>query len=127
MEDQEENKYGDFEEIEDENKKPSQETNQQEQYVPSRVRMPREGQFIGIVLERLGGKRMSIKTTDNKVRNCRVPGRFSRKFWLRPGNIVMIEPWPDDDEKGDVVYQYRPNEISQLKRRGLLNNLENEF
>ena len=127
MEDQEENKYGDFEEIEDENKKPSQETNQQEQYVPSRVRLPRQGQFIGIVLERLGGKRMSIKTTDKKTRNCRVPGRFRRKFWLREGNFVIIEPWPDDNEKGDIIYQYRPNEIIQLKKKGFVKDLGNEF
>ena len=119
-----EKEFGDFEEIKTEEEV---EKEQEQQNVPSRVRLPRQGQFIGIVLERLGGKRMSIKTTDNKVRNCRVPGRFSRKFWLRPGNIVIVQPWPDDDEKGDIVYQYRPPEISQLKRKGFLNNLEREF
>ena len=70
---------------------------------------------------------MSIKTTDNKVRNCRVPGRFSRKFWLRQGNFVIIEPWPDDDDKGDVVFQYNPSEANQLRKRGMVNNLVNEF
>lgn len=121
----EENAFGDFEEIKTEEE--IQKEGEQEQQAPTRVRMPRQGQLIGMVIERLGGKRMSIKATDKKVRNCRVPGRFSRKFWLRPGNIVMIEPWPDDDDKGDVVYQYRPPEISMLKRKGFLNNLEREF
>ncbi|MBU0761067.1 MAG: translation initiation factor IF-1A [Nanoarchaeota archaeon] len=116
--------YGDFEEIkEEESKTPAQ----PEQQFPSRVKLPKKGQLIGIVLQRLGGKRMSIKTTDNKVRNCRVPGRFSRRFWLRPGHFVIIEPWPDDDNKGDVVFHYKPNAISQLKRQGLLQNLEGEF
>ncbi len=118
----EEPEFGDFAEI-----KENESAVETEQPAPSRVRLPRQGQLIGIVLERLGGKRMSIKSTDKKTRNCRVPGRFSRKFWLRPGNFVMIEPWPDDDEKGDIVYQYRPNEISQLKRKGFLNNLIGEF
>jgi translation initiation factor 1A len=118
--------YGDFEEIEDENKKPVEEE-QFQNNSPSRVKLPRQGQFVGVVIERLGGKRMSVKSTDKKIRNCRVPGRFSRKFWLRPGNYVIIEPWPDDDDKGDVVYQYRPNEISQLKRKGFLDNLGSEF
>lgn len=119
--------YGDFAEIIEEKKeeKPQQQENQY-QY-PTRARLPREKQFIGIVLERLGGKRMSIKTTDKKIRNCRVPGKFKRKFWLRPGNIVIIQPWPDDDEKGDVVYQYQQNEITQLRKRGLIANLDNEF
>lgn len=118
--------YGDFQEVVEEGKKPEQGEHAQQQ-IPVRTRLPRQGQLIGIVLQRLGGKRMSIKTTDNKIRNCRVPGKFRRKFWLREGNIVMIMPWPDDDEKGDVVYQYRPGELIQLKKRGLLNNLERRF
>jgi len=115
--------YGDFEEVKEESQK--QEAPQQE--VPTRVKMPRKGQFIGVVLQRLGGKRMSIRATDRKVRNCRVPGRFSRKFWLRPGNAVIIEPWPDDDNKGDIVYQYRSSGYYQLKKRGLIKDLEEEF
>jgi len=121
-----ESKFGDFEEIE-EGKEPENKKPQQVQQFPSRVRLPRDRQLIGIVLERLGGKRMSIKATDNKIRNCRVPGRFSRKFWLRPGYFVMIEPWPDDDSKGDIIYQYRPNEIIQLKKKGIVDNLVSGF
>ena len=121
----EEKEFGDFEEIKEEGGKQNPEEENQQIFV--RARMPRQGQFIGIFLQRLGGKRMSIKTTDGKIRNCRVPGRFSRRFWLRPGNFVMIEPWVDDDEKGDVVYQYRPPEISQLRRKGILDNLQSGF
>jgi translation initiation factor 1A len=125
MNDQEtKSEYGDFEEIEENNEKVQEQSHEN---VPSRVKLPREGQFVGVVIERLGGKRMSVKTTDKKTRNCRVPGRFSRKFWLRPGNYVIVQPWSDDDDKGDIIYQYRPNEISQLKRKGFLDNLENEF
>lgn len=130
----EENEYGDFEEVEDEAKDAKDAKDgkdkkgaPQENMAPVRARMPSGNQLIGIVIERLGGKRMSVKTTDNKIRNCRVPGRFSRKFWLRPGNLVMIEPWPDDDDKGDVVYQYRPNEMSQLRKQGILAKLEGGF
>jgi translation initiation factor 1A len=120
--------YGDFEEIKEAAKeKPKEQIQQQEPQFQTRARLPRQNQLIGIVLERLGGKRMSIKTTDKKIRNCRVPGKFKRKFWLRPGNLVLIEPWPDDDEKGDVVYQYQQSEVTQLKKRGLINNLDNEF
>jgi len=117
--------FGDFEEVkEDSGKKVEQ---PQEQRFPSRVKLPRAGQFIGIIVQRLGGKRMLVKTTDGKTRNCRVPGRFRRRFWLREGNYIVIEPWPDDDGKGDVVYQYRPNEIIQLKKKRLLENLRDEF
>src|SRR3989344_974064 len=116
------NEFGDFEEIKEETTAPEENTE-----TPVRVRTPRRGQFLGIVIERLGGNRMSVKTTDGKTRNCRVPGKYKRKFWLRTGNAVLIEPWIDDDSKGDIVYQYRPNELYQLKKRGLIVNLEKEF
>ncbi|MBS3099526.1 translation initiation factor 1A [Candidatus Pacearchaeota archaeon] len=132
MEPEQESEFGDFEKIETEdphaNPKSTQNTIlSRSEYIPSRVKLPKQRQLIGIVLERLGGKRMSIKTTDNKIRNCRVPGKFRRKFWLRPGNFVIVEPWPDDDKKGDVVYQYRPNEITQLKKKGITQSLQGEF
>ena len=120
--------FGDFQEIKDEapqKKEVRSQEHEQEKF--TRARMPRQGQIIGVVLQRLGGNRMSIKSTDNKIRNCRVPGRFSRKFWLRTGNYVIIEPWPDNDDKGDIVYQYHSSEINQLKRKYLVNNLETEF
>ena len=124
----EKSEFGDFEEIKDEKDPKSEEKQEEEQLASSfRIRSPRKGQFLGVVLQRLGGKRMSVKTTDNKIRNCRVPGKFSRKFWLRPGNAVIIEPWPDDDDKGDVVYQYSKNDCYQLKKKGLLAGLDREF
>lgn len=126
-ENENENEYGDFEEIKDETKKEAQAPSQENSQFPARARLPRGNQIVGIVIQRLGGNRMSVKTTDNKTRNCRVPGRFKRKFWLREGNFVMIEPWADDDEKGDIVYQYRPNEISQLKKKINTENLNNNF
>ncbi|MEK6855298.1 MAG: translation initiation factor eIF-1A [Nanoarchaeota archaeon] len=116
-------KFGDFEEIKDETAKPLDE---QEEFT-SRARMPRKGQLAGIVIQRLGGNRMSVQSTDKKIRNCRVPGRFSRKFWLRPGDAVIIEPWPDDDNKGDVVYQYRKNEAYQLRKQGILKDIDTKF
>ncbi len=129
------NEYGDFEEIKEEapvskekkDSKTSAVQQEEQQQFTSRARLPRPGQFIGVVIQRLGGNRMSVKTTDNKVRNCRVPGRYSRKFWLRPKDFVMIEPWPDDNDKGDIVYQYRGGEISFIKRKGFTTNLESEF
>ena len=115
--------FGDFEEIKEEKK----ETEEPQEMVPTRVRQPRQKQLMGVVVQRLGGNRMSVKTTDGKTRNCRVPGRFARKFWLRPGNAVLIEPWPDDDTKGDVVYQYNKNEMFQLKKQGFFEEMEEEF
>ncbi|MAG27163.1 translation initiation factor IF-1A [Candidatus Pacearchaeota archaeon] len=91
-----------------------------EEQVPTRIRTPRDGQIMGVVEQRLGGNRMDIKCSDGKNRNCRVPGRFKRRFWLRDGDVVLIVPWEDDDTKGDIVFQYRKNEKAQLKKKGML-------
>lgn len=115
--------FGEFEEITEENKEGDNENPE----APARVHLPRRGEFLGIVAQRLGGNRMEIKTTDGKIRNCRVPGRFKRRFWLRPGDIVLITPWPDDDSKGDIIYQYSKNAIFQLKKKGILDSLTQGF
>ena len=114
--------FGDFEEAEEIKTKENP-----DQEAPVRVKIPRNKEFIGRVMQRLGGNRMEVKSTDNKIRNCRVPGRFKRKFWLRSGDFVLITPWEHDDTKGDIVFQYNPNAVSQLRKRGFIKNLEEKF
>jgi translation initiation factor 1A len=116
--------FGDFEEIKTE---VDSSTPQTEVESPTRIRLPRKGELLGVVIQRLGGNRMEIKTNDNKTRNCRVPGRFRRKFWLRQGDVVLITPWEMDDSKGDIIFQYRKGQKFQLKKRGLLNFINEGF
>ena len=89
MQQTQESKFGDFEEIKKEEPK-SQDSQQQEEQVPARVRVPRNKELIGVIVQRLGGNRMNVKTTDGKTRNCRVPGRYRRRLWLRPKDIIML-------------------------------------
>ena len=93
----------------------------------SRVRLPREGQVIGIIEQRLGGNKMMVSCLDGKSRNCRVPGRLKRKLWLRPGNVVIIEFWELDKTRGDVIFKYRPNQEEWLKNHGYLKSEKSEF
>jgi len=115
--------FGDFEEIKEEEKKKEPIQIQ----APVRVRMPRGKELIGIILQRFGGNRMEVKSTDGKVRNCRVPGRYKRRLWLRPGNYIIIVPWEDDDSKGDVIFKYHFSAVNQLKKRGIIDSLKEEF
>ena len=94
---------------------------------PVRVKLPKQNQVLGLIEQRVGGRRMLVKCVDGKTRNCRVPGRLKRKLWLREGNAVIIEPWEFDDEKGDVVFKYNPTQFQWLKRKGYLKAVENEF
>lgn len=126
-EEHEDHEFGDFEEIldESENEEESQEETPQEGFV--RARNPKNGEIIGTIVQRYGGNRMEVLTTDGKTRNCRVPGKYKRQLWLRPKDIVLIKPWEFDKEKGDIIYKYKPNEVTQLKKKGLLNTLTTEF
>tara|TARA_B100000315_G_C14430991_1_gene520118 strand:+ start:70 stop:414 length:345 start_codon:yes stop_codon:yes gene_type:complete len=91
----------------------------------SRVMMPRGKQTIGLLDERLGASRTRVKCLDGKTRICRIPGRLKRKLWVRPGDIVLVEPWEfGGDEKGDIIFKYRPAQRDYLQRKGMLDKLK---
>ena len=92
-----------------------------------RVKLPRGNQSLGVLDQRVGGSRMKVRCFDGKTRLCRIPGRLKRRLWVREGDILLIEPWEfGGDEKGDVIYKYRPIQVKILKNKGLLKQL-NEF
>ena len=118
--------YGDFEEVVEEGQEVPSENG--EPGMPVRVKLPRPGEYIGIIVQRYGGNKMDVKCTDGKNRNCRVPGRFKRSMWLRVNNIVLVKPWPDDDSKADILFHYKSQGmLNQLRKRGFLNNLSADF
>lgn len=92
-----------------------------------RAKLPKGNEIIGILDERLGGNKMRITCLDGKTRMGRVPGRLKRKLWLRPGDVIIIEPWELDNNKGDILYKYRNNEIAWLRREGYLEQDMDEF
>lgn len=119
-----------FNKFKDKNKKnsPSQGWQQEGQTEGIiRVRLPRGKEVLGILEQRLGAARMMVKCLDGKSRNCRVPGRLKRKLWLREGDVVLVEPWEFDNDKGDVLFKYNPAAVEWLKRKGFLKEIEGEF
>ena len=94
---------------------------------PVRVKLPNEKEVIGIISQRVGGSRMIVSCMDGKSRNCRVPGRKRRGLWLREGDVIIIEPWEFDDDKGDVLFKYTPAAMERLKKMGKLDMETDEF
>lgn len=92
-----------------------------------RAKLPKEGEVIGIIEQRLGGNKMMVNCLDGRSRNCRVPGRLKRKLWLRPGDVVIVEPWELDNKKGDILFKYKINQIEWLKKQGYLKTEKEEF
>ena len=106
-------------------KKELQKMQEQLETEVSRVKLPRDKQSFGIVDQRLGASRMKVRCLDEKTRICRIPGRLKRKLWVREGDLVLVEPWEmGGDEKGDIIFKYRPSQIEWLKRKGYLKKLE---
>jgi translation initiation factor 1A len=105
-------------------KKVAQQQQQAVQQEIMRVKLPRGNQVFGILETRLGGSRMRVRCLDGKTRICRIPGRLKRRLWVREGDLLLIEPWEfGGDEKGDVIFKYKPNQVDYLKRRGHLKEL----
>ena len=90
-----------------------------------RVKLPRGNEVIGILESRLGASRCDVRCLDGRKRNCRIPGRLKRKLWVRTGDIVLVEPWEfGGDEKGDIIYKYRPTQVTWLQKNGHLDKLQ---
>ena len=93
----------------------------------SRIKLPRGRQVFGVLEERLGASRLRVRCLDGKSRICRIPGRLKRRLWVRPGDIVIVEPWEfSGDGKGDVLYKYTKSQIQFLKRKGYLKQIEEQ-
>jgi translation initiation factor 1A len=104
------------------------ENNSNQNLGPIRVKTPRGKEVIGVVEQRVGANRMIIKCLDGKQRNCRIPGGLRRKLWIRPNDVVIVEPWEfDGDTRGDVLFKYTPAAIEWLKRKGFMKEIKNEF
>tara|TARA_Y100000310_G_scaffold330362_1_gene401856 strand:- start:236 stop:565 length:330 start_codon:yes stop_codon:yes gene_type:complete len=93
----------------------------------TRVKLPRGREVLGVIEQRLGGNKVLVNCFDGKTRNCRVPGRLKRKLWLRPENVVIVEPWELNEDRGDVIFKYRPNEVNWLRKNNFLESEKNEF
>lgn len=93
--------------------------------VVTRVKLPVGNEVFGVLDQRVGGSRNKVRCFDGKTRICRIPGRLKKRLWVREGNIVIVQPWEfGGDDKGDIVYKYRPNQVDFLKKKGYLRKLE---
>lgn len=93
----------------------------------TRAKLPRNGEIIGIIEQRLGGNKMMVDCSDGKKRNCRVPGRLKRALWLREGDVVLIELWEFDKDKGDIIFKYPNSQITWLQKNGFLKEEKSRF
>ena len=105
-------------------KKEEQQRQEQLQQEISRIHLPKGRETFGMIEQRLGASRMRVRCLDGKTRICRIPGRLTRRLWVRENDIVIVEPWEyGGDGKGDIIYKYTPTQAAFLKRKGHLKEM----
>jgi len=90
-----------------------------DQPIMGSLRLPREGEILGVVIGTVGGGRLVVACKDGKERMCRIPGKIRRNIWVRDGDIVIIKPWEiGGDKKADVVWRYNKLQAEFLRNKG---------
>lgn len=87
----------------------------------SRIRVPKEGEILGIIETMLGGDKMKVRCSDGNVRICRIPGRLRKRVWMRLGDLVLVQPWnTQSNERGDIEFRYTPTQANWLRKRNII-------
>lgn len=94
----------------------------------SRIRTPRMGEVLGMIEMMLGADKVRAKCDDGNTRICRIPGRLRKRVWVKPGDLILVEPWHvQSNERGDIIFRYTSTQANWLKRRGFLKSISAEW
>jgi len=85
-----------------------------------RARLPEEGEVFGVVVQILGAGILLVRCLDGNTRQVRIPGKYRKRMWCRIGDLIVVMPLygMNPDEKGELVYRYKNNEVSWLIKNG---------
>jgi translation initiation factor 1A len=86
--------------------------------------MPQSGELFGRVIKLVGGDNIIVKSSDGKVRTCRIRGKIKRKMWIRDNDLVLIAPWDFQSDKADIIWRYIAAHAFRLEQDGLLQGLK---
>ena len=43
---------------------------------------------------------------------------MKNRVWIGVGDLVLVSCWEFEDDKGDIIHKYFPEEIKDLKKHG---------
>ena len=82
------------------------------------LRMPDDDEVFAVVTEMRGDNRVTVRCADGVERIGRIPGRMQKRIWIREDDVVLVEPWDWQDEKGEITWRYEKSEADQLREEG---------
>jgi len=77
-----------------------------------------DGQEYGQVRRMLGNGRCEVWCCDQKQRLCHIRGKMRKKVWVCQGDVVLVSLRDFQDDKGDIIVKYTPEEARNLKAYG---------
>lgn len=93
----------------------------------ARIRLPKEGEVLGVIEMMLGADKIRANCSDGNTRICRIPGRLRKRVWVRPGDLILVRPWKvQSDERADIVFRYTRTQANYLKRKGFVKSISME-
>lgn len=79
-----------------------------------------EGQEYGRVIKMLGDGRLQAVCSDGETRICHIRGKMRKRVWIRDDDLILVDIRSYQEDKGDVVYKYTPDEDKMLQAYGEL-------
>jgi len=90
----------------------------------ARIRIPKEGELLGIVELMLGSDKLRVQCDDEKERIVRIPGKLRKRVWIRVGDLILIKPWKVmSDRRADVIWRYTRTQARWLEKKGYLKHI----
>jgi len=66
------------------------------------------------IIKLLGDRRVTIVLEDGQEVLGIIPGRFRKRVWMKPGDIVLASLREFQDNKNDIIHKYTTDEIRKL-------------
>ena len=77
-----------------------------------------DGQEYAQVTKMLGNGRLEASYFDGVKRLCHIRGELRKKVWINQSDIILIGLRDYQDQKGDVILKYTPDEARNLQAYG---------
>jgi translation initiation factor 1A len=76
------------------------------------------GEEYAQVRKVLGNCRVECFCFDGKLRLCHVRGKFKKRVWINKDDFVLVGLRDYQDDKGDIIHKYSPDEARLLRSWG---------
>lgn len=73
-----------------------------------------EMQEYVLMTKMLGDRRIMVRLPDASEKLAIIPGRFRKRCWMKPGDVLLASYREFQANKLDIVYKYTPDEARKL-------------